>query len=553
VKKKMGSNWVFLTGFLSFSTSGAGSAVITIDPANDFLAGENIFLTVTTGVESLGGQSLATGETFRFTTSVTSAYEDPPILAERTIFSSSGFMRAAFAADIDSDGDIDIISAENTAIKWHENDGSENFTSHTVGSVSTTFPIQIHASDFENDGDIDIVTQTVSGDEIVWFENDGSENFTSHSVVSSVNAPYGLNTVDLNSDGFTDIISAIESEDRIAWYENDGSQNFTARDVNTSDHNSPRSVFGVDMDDDGDVDVVVASLIDDKVGWHENDGSENFTFHEITTTADGAWTVYAIDVDGDNDVDVLSGSWYDDKIAWYENDGNENFTTHVISTNADQPNSVFAADVDGDSDIDVLSASESDDKVAWYENDGNENFSEHIISDGLVATEFVYAVDINSDGRVDVLSLSTSGKKVVWFENKVNSPPQLDNPIADQAASAYIPYSFTFAENTFSDPDGSELLTYSATLSDDSPLPSWLSFDGSQKRFSGTADPGDAGTITIKVKAEDPPGASATDEFDLVVSVPSLMSITASNPDPNELDVTRNSNIRITFDETKKS
>ena len=36
---------------------------------------------------------------------------------------------AVFATDVDSDGDIDVLSASlNNKIAWYENDGSESFT-----------------------------------------------------------------------------------------------------------------------------------------------------------------------------------------------------------------------------------------------------------------------------------------------------------------------------------------------------------------------------------------------------------------------------------------
>ena len=40
--------------------------------------------------------------------------------------------------------------------------------------------------------------------------------------------------------------------------------------------------------------------------------------------------------------------------------------------------------------------------------------------------------------------------------------------------------------NTFADTDTGDTLTYTATKSDDSELPSWLSFDAATRTFSGT-------------------------------------------------------------------
>ena len=44
-----------------------------------------------------------------------------------------------------------------------------------------------------------------------------------------------------------------------------------------------------------------------------------------------------------------------------------------------------------------------------------------------------------------------------------NQPPVVPNPIPDQQATVGVPFSFTFAANTFTDPDG-DTLTYSPTI-----------------------------------------------------------------------------------------
>ena len=39
-----------------------------------------------------------------------------------------------FAADVDGDGDMDVLSASynDDKIAWYENDGSQNFTAHII-------------------------------------------------------------------------------------------------------------------------------------------------------------------------------------------------------------------------------------------------------------------------------------------------------------------------------------------------------------------------------------------------------------------------------------
>jgi len=73
---------------------------------------------------------------------------------------------------------------------------------------------------------------------------------------------------------------------------------------------------------------------------------------------------------------------------------------------------------------------------------------------------------------------------------------------------------------TFNDPDfvHGDILTYSATLADGSPLPDWLSFDATTQTFSGTPGNSDVGSLSVAVTATDTGGLSASTTFMLDVA-----------------------------------
>ena len=97
-----------------------------------------------------------------------------------------------------------------------------------------------------------------------------------------------------------------------------------------------------------------------------------------------------------------------------------------------------------------------------------------------------------------------------------NDAPTVASGIADQAATEDEAFTFTVPEDAFADTDIGDTLTYSATLSDASALPSWLTFDTTTRTFTGT--PTTAGTITVRVTATDGSDASIYDDFDIAVS-----------------------------------
>jgi sugar lactone lactonase YvrE len=119
----------------------------------------------------------------------------------------------------------------------------------------------------------------------------------------------------------------------------------------------------------------------------------------------------------------------------------------------------------------------------------------------------------------DTLNLAAMDTFYLTVDN-VNDAPVLDIFIPDQTTTEDTPYSFSLANNTFSDADLSygDTLSYTATLSDGNPLPSWLTFDNTSQTFSGTPLNEDVGMITITVTVEDTSNETASGSFNLTVT-----------------------------------
>jgi Ca2+-binding RTX toxin-like protein len=90
-------------------------------------------------------------------------------------------------------------------------------------------------------------------------------------------------------------------------------------------------------------------------------------------------------------------------------------------------------------------------------------------------------------------------------------------PISPRTLLEDEPFFYTLPDAMFVDEDAGDSLTYSATLADRSLLPSWLSFEGATRTFSGTPGNADVGDVVIWVAATDQAGASATAVFNLTI------------------------------------
>lgn len=120
-----------------------------------------------------------------------------------------------------------------------------------------------------------------------------------------------------------------------------------------------------------------------------------------------------------------------------------------------------------------------------------------------------------ADGANDTITVHKSDARWMKACGLINSVPTVANPIANQAGTAAVPWSFQFDADVFDDGDAGASLTYTATLANDSPLPGWLTFTPATRTFSGT--PPAAATHSIKVTASDGLD-SVSDTFDLVVA-----------------------------------
>ena len=175
---------------------------------------------------------------------------------------------------------------------WYENDGKlpPTFMKRVIFSGATT--PSVYAADMDRDGDIDILTGTTGAGSAIWHENDGGSPpiFTEHVADPDFGGIVAaLIAMDIDLDGNNDIIVATLDGD-FAWLESSGGSppTFVARPllVGTSED---ESLFAADLDGDGDIDLL-------RAGRLFGDSSGIFFYVNLVP--------HIGDLDGDGDVDL---------------------------------------------------------------------------------------------------------------------------------------------------------------------------------------------------------------------------------------------------------
>ncbi len=280
------------------------------------------------------------------------------------------------SADIDGDGDLDILStalAEDIVV-WYENlDGLGNFSGRKNINTNRDLPLTVFAADLDNDGDLDTYSSSKYDGVVAWYENKtGVGDFTEeHIITNQASVTTWAHATDIDNDGDLDMLATVAGDQSIYWYENlDGLGSFGLANLIDNNLTGPQVIIADDLDGDGDMDTLLIEFGGDTISWYENlDGLGSFGVKNIiTTTVNAPIHIVTVDLDNDGDQDVVT-VFGGDTIAWYENDGLGNFgAQQIITLTAESLISIDVADFDGDGYKDVVSASISDDKVAWYKN-----------------------------------------------------------------------------------------------------------------------------------------------------------------------------------------
>lgn len=333
-------------------------------------------------------------------------------------------LRAIISADLDNDGDEDLIYASSDSkLSWYENlDALGNFGPQQLISVSSFGFYSVVAKDLDGDNDLDLTVVARDEDKLLWYENDGSGQFSIGEIISDITVnPEFVSVFDVDGDNDNDVVCLDDLGDRIVWYENtNGLGSFGTAQIIIDTINNIESFDYGDIDGDGDLDL----FINEPFSWLNNDGNGNFSVPQIIPSSNED-AIKLSDIDGDGDLDVFTS----DPIGWYENeDGQGAFGEFqlVYDNEAFAKDYLVFTDIDNDGDLDVvmgLLAGVNNDRIVYFKNYGGVFSNLITIGDTNQMLSSLYAADLDGNGSSDILyatkqfASNLAASKIAWYKN----------------------------------------------------------------------------------------------------------------------------------------
>ena len=291
----------------------------------------------------------------------------------------------AFFKDLDGDGDLDLFfSGQNElAQKFaniYRNDGLGNFT-----QVPNNLPVFIEGAaiaDVDNDGDQDLVITTATISDI--YLNNGNAVFTpqGNSVFTPVDGIVQI--IDIENDGDQDVI--ISGSNTIKLYQNNGSGVYTLNINTTFPAISAEGIEVADTDNDGDLDLIINGNTQNLLYINNGAGLFSSISTNLQQTFAGKNAFADLDNDGDQDLLIVgsqAGGLPNIFNIVYRNDGNNTFVQTQILGGEYIADCVIA-DFNGDGLKDIIIQGFADDTNVYWNTSTVLGISEQIVNNNSI-------------------------------------------------------------------------------------------------------------------------------------------------------------------------
>ncbi|MEM7396740.1 MAG: VCBS repeat-containing protein, partial [Verrucomicrobiota bacterium] len=263
-------------------------------------------------------------------------------------------VRSVDAGDLNHDGHVDfVLGLQNDRARVFLGDGTGQFDLGTAyGNISMTEDVTL--ADIDDDGDLDVVKALNAGTNC-WMPNLGNGAFGMETILSTgMWNSVALAAGDLNGDDEVDLVVANAGAPSKV-YLNQGGGMFGLADLAPDDFNARAVTLG-DVDNDGDLDVVIGNHgTTNRIYFNQGDGTFD-AGNDVGVSANSTLSVALFDINGDGDLDLLEGN--DGQATWWFAGESGGFvgTGSILYADADITRGLAMGDLDGNGTIDAVAA-----------------------------------------------------------------------------------------------------------------------------------------------------------------------------------------------------
>jgi hypothetical protein len=391
-----------------------GTRTASLDPEQDFWAGEVVSVTLTGSIRSLAGAPLPNGYVFGFTVEVTPSTGEFVFDSAYTVGDRPW---RGTAADFDGDGAVDIATANyysnNLSVLF--NNGSGSFGSAATLAAGTN-PYSVCAADLDRDGDIDLACPNANAGSVSIFINQGAGAFAPQVLYVTGDNPLSIAPADVNADGFLDLVVAVDHSSCLSILFNQGNGIFSLGSA--CGLGGAYSVCAGDLDGDGDVDLAAARTFQHSVSVLRNRGAGDFDAPTSYQVGDLPNQLCAVDIDGDGDLDIVtSNDGPTNDVSVLLNNGDGTYAPAISYPAGYEPSSAAVGDIEGDGDIDLVVSNRHSDYLTVLTNDGQGAFDSSTLGFS-VSPHGTCLVDLDGNRKLDLIVTNYEADQVGVFLSK---------------------------------------------------------------------------------------------------------------------------------------